>query len=177
MSLRSMFEWFDVLESSIALRQSINAYPLLLTAHVLSMALFAGVIIFWDLRLAGLALRPVRVSMIQRRLFPWALGIGFVISTVTGLLLLYSQPMRYYSNFYFWVKNIMMVAAGVNVLVFHTTTYHSVDVWDTDSITPRAAKWAGYFSLVMWAGIIITGRMIAYSGLVPQWWANLGLDQ
>ena len=27
-------------------------------------------------------------------------------------------------------------------------------------------------SLVMWSAIIITGRMIAYSALVPQWWLD-----
>ena len=41
MSLRGLFEWFDALESSIALRESLNAYPILLTAHVVSMCLFA----------------------------------------------------------------------------------------------------------------------------------------
>ena len=27
----------------------------------------------------------------------------------------------------------------------------------------------------LWAGIIVTGRMIAYSGLVPDWWIALEL--
>ena len=166
----------DALPSSMALRESINAYPVLLTAHVVSMCLFAGIIIFWDMRLAGVALPRVRVSTIPPRLFPWAVGTGFVISTVTGLLLLYSQPLRYYPNFWFWMKNGLLFFAGLNAFIFHMTTYHSVDAWDTDRITPRAARLAGYFSLALWAGIIMTGRMIAYSALVPQWWVDLGLS-
>ena len=175
MSPRSLFEWVDALPSSIALRESLNAYPIMLTAHVVSMCLFAGLIIFWDMRLVGMALKPVPVSNIPTRIFPWAMA-GFAISTITGFLLFYSQPMRYYGNFYFWVKNLMMVLAGVNALVFHLTTYHSVAEWDRAAVTPVAARVAGVVSLVLWAGIVTTGRLIAYSGLAPAWWVALNLE-
>jgi hypothetical protein len=42
---------------------------------------------------------------------------------------------------------------------------------------PFEARVAGFLSLVVWASIIITGRMIAYSALVPQWWLDIGLNQ
>ena len=175
MSLRILFEWVNVLPSSIALRESLNAYPVILTAHVVSMCLFVGLIIFWDMRLIGLALKPVPVSNIPTRIFPWAM-VGFTISAITGFLLFYSQPMRYYGNFYFWVKNLMMILAGVNALVFHLITYHSVATWDRTSMTPVAARVAGVVSLVLWVGIVVSGRMIAYSGLVPVWWVGLNLE-
>ena len=56
MPFKGIFEWADALESSIALRESLNGYPILLTAHVVSMCLFAGLIAFWDMRLVGFAL-------------------------------------------------------------------------------------------------------------------------
>jgi hypothetical protein len=173
--MQSFFVWMETLPSSIMLRESINGYPVLLTSHIVSMCLFVGLIAFWDMRLAGLALRGERVSTIPPRIFPWALGLGFLISLVTGALLFYSQPMRYYTNFWFWLKSGMLILAGVNAAVFHLTTYQSVDTWDTAQVTPPAARFAGVFSLALWAGIIITGRMTAYSGLVPQWWVDLGL--
>ncbi len=175
MSLLSLFEWLDALPSSIALRESLNAYPILLTSHVVSMCWFAGLIGFWDLRLVGMALKRVPVSNIPPRIFPLAIA-GFVISTITGLLLFYSAPMRFYGNFYFWFKNLLMFVAGVNALVFHLTTYHSVAAWDSDVVTPFAARLAGVMSLALWAGVVVTGRMIAYSGLMPAWWADLNLN-
>ena len=69
--IRSSFEWVDALPSSISLRESLNAYPMLLTTHVVSMCLFAGLISFWDMRLVGLTLRKVPVSNIPTRIFPW----------------------------------------------------------------------------------------------------------
>ena len=172
MTLRALFEWIDVLPSSIALRESFNAYPMLLTAHVVSMCLFAGLMAFFDLRLVSATLRPVPFLTIPRRILPWALT-GFAINLVTGGLLFYSQPMRYFGNFYFWFKLAMMMLAGINMFVFHVTTYRSVDKWDTDALTPVAARVAGVVSLVLWAGVIVTGRLIAYSGLAPAWWDAL----
>ena len=68
---------------SIAWRESLNGYPLLLTAHVTSMGLVAGIIIFWDLRLAGIALKGVPVSKIQATMFPW-MTLGLLINAGTG---------------------------------------------------------------------------------------------
>ena len=174
MTLRSLFEWVDLMPSSIALRESLNAYPALLTLHVVSMCLFAGLIIYWDMRLVGLAINRVPVAEIPTGLFPWALT-GFALNAITGSLLVYSQPMRYFPSFYFWFKGGMMLLAGINAVVFHLTTYRSVEVWNRDASPPTAAKVAGVASLVLWAGVVITGRMIAYSGLAPQWWLDLNI--
>ena len=35
--------------------------------------------------------------------------------------------------------------------------------WDLDPITPKRARVAGAASLVLWAAIIFSGRMIAYN--------------
>ena len=53
--IRSWFECVDAMPSSIAIRESIYGYPALLTAHVVSMCLFSGLIIMMDLRLVGWA--------------------------------------------------------------------------------------------------------------------------
>ena len=171
MPFRGIFEWADALESSVALRESLNGYPTLLTLHVVSMCLFAGLIAYWDLRLVGFALNRVSITEIPTRIFPWALT-GFAISLVTGGLLLYSKPLTYYENFYFWLKSAMLILAGANMAVFHFTTYKTVEKWKESAVIPRSAKLAGVFSLALWAGIVVTGRLMAYSGLVPDWWKS-----
>ena len=171
MPFQGLFEWMNELPSSIALRESLNAYPILLTLHVASMAAFAGLIALLDLRLVGIGYQSVPVSKITERVFPW-MFVGFFVSIVTGFLLAYSKPMTYFPNFYFWLKNGLMILAGLNAGLFHLTTEQSVKEWENDLVTPPAARVAGIASLVMWAAIIITGRMIAYSALVPQWWLD-----
>ena len=38
-----------------------------------------------------------------------------------------------------------------------------VDEWNLDGVPPKAARRAGALSLVLWAIIIVSGRMIAYN--------------
>ena len=172
--MRSWFEWLGAMDSSVALRESLNAYPIMLTSHVIGMCMFAGLIMMMDLRLAGVGNLNSSITQVQQRLFPWQM-VGFAISIVTGLLLLFSDPMRFYSNFYFWLKNLLLIAAGLNMWIFHATTYQTVNQWDDDPSPPFPAKVAGVMSIAFWSAIIVVGRMIAYQDLVPQWWRDLGL--
>ncbi len=173
--LRTVFEAVQAMPSSIALRESLYGYILLLTLHVVSLALFAGVVVLLDLRLTGMAFRRVPISQIwTRMMLPWmALGLG--VNAVTGGLLVFSQPMRYYGNLYFWCKAILFVLAGLNALYFHVTLFKTVDQWEGDPTTPLAARVAGVASLALWAGVIVTGRLVSYDAFIPAWWRGLGL--
>ena len=166
MSVRSWFEWVDAFPSSIAIRESVNGYPALLTVHVVSMCLFAGLVIMMDLRLVGIGNRRTPFSQVQKRLFPGQM-VGMVVSSVSGLVLLYGQPMRFYGNIFFWIKSVMMVLAAVNALAFHLSTYESVAAWDSAAVMPSAAKLAGVVSIVLWAFVVICGRLIAYNWFTP----------
>jgi hypothetical protein len=162
--LRPWFEWLDALPTSIAIRESIYGYSILLTAHVVAMAVFAGLVLMMDLRLVGIAYRRIPVSEIQRRLFPWQMT-GMFFSALTGGILFFGQPMRYYGKVFFWSKMLLMVIAGVNALWFHQTTYKSVVRWDNAWVPPTGAKVAGVVSIVLWAGVVLFGRLTAYQWL------------
>lgn len=164
MSLRALFEWVDTFPTSIALRESLYGYSWLLTGHVVGMSVFAGLVIMMDLRLAGWGNYRTPLTQIQKRLFPWQM-LGMGVSAVTGFLLVYSQPMRYYPKIFFWIKMALMALAGLNAMVFHYTTYRTVDQWDRDRQLPLNARLAGVFSLVLWAGTIVFGRFTAYNWL------------
>ena len=136
-------------------------YPVVETTHVLIITVFFGLTAFWDLRLLGMALGRVPVSDVGSRLLPWAVG-GFVLSVVTGVLLIYSSPIRVTHNIFFRVKILLVILAGLNILLFRTGIYRRVAQWDLARIAPRQARMAGVWSLLLWAGVVISGRMIAY---------------
>jgi hypothetical protein len=163
-TLRVWFEWVDALPSSIAIRESLYGYPALLTTHVIGMAIFAGLIAMMDLRLVGIAFKRTPVSQIQKQLFPWQM-LGLVVSSITGLLLFYGQPLRYWGKAFFWMKMATMVFAGVNAMIFHRTTYRSIVAWDSSSVIPTGSKVAGVVSLVLWACVVLFGRLTAYNWL------------
>ncbi len=83
MSLRPLFEWVHAFPSSIAMRESLYAFPVLLTLHLISLAMFAGLVVMMDLRLLGVAYRGTPFSEVQRRLFPWQM-VGMVVTSIAG---------------------------------------------------------------------------------------------
>lgn len=171
MSLYPFAEWLQDSAGSVALRESLLVYPLVESTHVLIITLFFGLIAFWDMRLLGLTLRRVPVSEIGDRLLPWAVA-GFVVSVISGTLLVVSSPVRITHNIFFRVKVVMLILAGLNVWLFHTGVYRKVATWDLAVVAPIWARWAGFWSLLLWAGVIVAGRMIAYN-----WFDCDGLTQ
>jgi hypothetical protein len=162
MSLLPFCQWLAETPGSIALHESLYIYPLIESAHVLALCLFVGIAAIFDLRLLGMTLRSVPVTAIKRRLGPWVIA-GFVVMVATGVLLFYAIPVRSYQNIFFRVKVVLLVLAGLNAFVFHTNVDRRVAEWDRDPRPPLAARRAGAASLVLWAAIIVCGRMIAYN--------------
>jgi hypothetical protein len=162
MSLLPFAQWLAETRGSIALHESLYMYPLVESVHVLTLCLFVGMSVLLDLRLLGLALKQVPLTDITRRLMPWML-VGFVIMVITGVLLFYAIPVRSYQSVWFRIKVIFLILAGLNAWTFHAGIYKRVHEWDNDHVAPRRARFAGAASLVLWAGIIVFGRMIAYN--------------
>ena len=72
MPLRNVFQWVSEFPTSIAIRESLLFSPYLTVAHVVSMCLFAGLIVMMDLRLLGIGNMSTPFSELQKRLFPVA---------------------------------------------------------------------------------------------------------
>jgi hypothetical protein len=162
MSLLGFCQWLAETRPSIALHESLFMYPLVESVHVLTLCLFVGMSVLLDLRLLGITLRRVPASDVIARLVPW-MTVGFVVMLTTGLLLFYAIPVRSYQNIFFRLKMIMLVLAGVNAWVFHAHVHKRVFIWDMDAKPPGAARMAGACSLILWAVIVVSGRMIAYN--------------
>jgi hypothetical protein len=155
-------EWLASTQWSIALHESLYMYPLVESTHVLALTLFVGLAVMLDLRLLGWTLKNVPVSEMLDRVLPWT-KVGFVIMVITGGMLFYAIPVRNYQNIFFRIKMVMLVLAGINVWVFHNRVERRVADWDLDPVAPKGARVAAVVSLVLWAAIVVAGRMIAYN--------------
>ena len=147
---------------SAAIHKSEIAYSIIESLHVWSLALFFGLAVVFDLRLLGWSWRKVPVSEFSNRLLPWTI-LGFVLLLITGVLLVYAIPLRTYQSLWFRMKMVMLLLAGLNVWIFHSRVLPSVANWDVGVLPPRAARLAGAFSLILWIGVVFSGRMIAYN--------------
>ena len=160
--------WLASFPSSLALRESIWVYPVIESVHVLTLTVFVGTSVLWDLRLLGVLLCGVSVSEAQRRFMPVMTG-GFVVMVISGIVLFYGDPVRFYLNIFFRIKAVFLVLAAANAYVFHQSAAgRDLTTWHVAPRTPRTAKVAAVASLVLWAGIITAGRMIAYNWFNPK---------
>jgi len=162
MFLHSAMERLANTEWSIALHESQYAYSIVESVHVWALCLFVGFAVLLDLRLVGLIFRGVPVSHMTGRILPWT-KVGFVVMVISGVVLFYAIPLRTYHNVFFRVKAVLLILAGLNAFVFHNGIHRRVSDWDLNLPPPRAAKLAGVCSLILWAAIVFSGRLIAYN--------------
>ena len=95
-------------------------------------------------------------------MLPWTV-IGFVIMVATGVALFYAIPERTFHSLWFRVKVILLVVAGLNAWWMHRRVAVDRAEWDDAERPPSSARVSAAISLAMWAGVVVTGRMIAYN--------------
>jgi len=159
MDVIQICQWIEDSQLGIAVREVY--FPYIEGTHVLALALSVGMILWFDLRLAGVLFRSRPVSEVFKQTRPFFL-IGFPIMFITGVLLFVGHATQCYASNYFRVKIALIVLAVVNVLVFHSTVDRRREQWDKNPFPPFAARLAGALSLVLWVGIICAGRLFAY---------------
>ena len=143
------------------IRESGYTYPMILSIHLATIAVFGGMILMTDLRILGLAMRSVPVSEVYGQLRRWK-QFGFVIMVTMGLLLALSEMDKYYGNPYFLMKMSLLVLVAVHAIVFRKSVYGNTEALDRAPQMPAVAKIAAISSLVLWIGIASCGRWIAY---------------
>jgi len=144
------------------IRESEYLFPIVEGTHVLGLSVSVGTVMWFDLRLIGKIMRHIPVSEVFHQLRPWMFA-GFVIMLTTGSLLFSAVAADAYANTYFRLKVVLLLMAGANVLLFHTTIDRRRSHWDKAPIPPLQARIAGLLSLVLWVGVIILGRLFAYA--------------
>lgn len=151
MSLFGFCQWLEQTSLSVAIRESAWAFPIIESVHVLGLCLF-GMAILMDFRVLGLALTRLPPGEIAEDLMPW-MTAGIVVVVVSGILTFLNTPVEYYNSTIFRIKVIMLLLVAVNAWVLRAGRWQQ----------GRKAVFARSVSLVLWAGIIVAGRMITYS--------------
>ena len=159
MSIPASLEWIESTDLSTAIREGALLYPILGGIHLLAIALFGGMLLATDLRLLGWAMQKRLVCDVVEQFRPWK-RFGFVLVTTSGLLLTWAEPIKLYRSPSFWIKMALFLLVGVHAWAFRAGVYRNSAKMDL-AVT-RQAKIAAVLSLVLWAGLIVSGRLIAF---------------
>jgi hypothetical protein len=143
------------------IRESDWLFPTIETVHVFAVVLVVGTIMTVDLRLLGVANKERPYSQVAAEMLPWT-WTAFAIAALAGMLMFSSKALTYYGDIPFRLKMVCLLLAGINMVMFHWLGTRRLDTWDRGR-PPRAAKFAGGASLLLWTTIVAAGRWIGFT--------------
>jgi hypothetical protein len=147
-----------------AMRQWLWLYPSVEIVHILGIGLLFGSIAVLDLRLLGFS-RGISVKRLASHVLPWT-AASFLLIIPSGLAMFTAHATEFVQSEVFVLKMLLILAAGLNAALFHTITFRTADVWDSEEMRklppPPSARAAGAISLLLWIAVISCGRLLAY---------------
>jgi hypothetical protein len=161
MTILSFCQWLQKTSIGTAIRESVWQFGFIESVHILALVGVVGAAVVLDLRILGVGTTYRSVSQIAKQMIPVMLAT-FAVNAITGVLMFWSDPMRFYQSIAFWIKLGLLALAGLNALLFHLTTYRHLDEWGTERALPRQARISAISSLTLWVLIVFAGRGIAY---------------
>ena len=152
--LLPFYEWCGNTWLGTTIRDTVWAFPVIETFHLLALAVLLGTVLIVNTRVLGLGMRYLPLS---RELEPWMLAsIG--VGLISGVLLFLSEPMKCYESYSFPVK-IGLIAAGIT---FHFTLQRRWAMAEEDRRSSFKAKAAASLAIVIWTGVGVAGKGIPY---------------
>jgi hypothetical protein len=136
---------------------SLLGYPTVLFLHTLGIGTVAGVNAVVALRLLGFG-RAIPLQPLER-LFP-LMWLGFIVSTLSGLALLVTDPVTRLHQTVFYVKLIFVALGVVNMQMMRSRIFRDPAI--AGGGLPGAARTLAMTSLFFWIGATTAGRLIAY---------------
>ncbi len=157
--------WLVTLQNS-ALGQTMRSaefvYPVVEAFHILGIALLVGPAFAFDLRLLGVGRSFASVRTSARCLLPLS-RVGFAIAVGTGHRAAQRADHHRRRRRGGTLEAGALIVAGLNVLIFHAGVHRSVDDWSNAPTSPMAARASALVSLFAWTGVILAGRLLAYT--------------
>src|SRR5262245_32371273 len=110
MSLLECCQWIQDTQIATSFRESVYMFPVVEGIHVLGLSLSVGTVMWFDLRLCGIAMRNQPVSKVFGPIKPWMFS-GFAVMVVSGVMLFLAHALECYQSIYFRTKAVLLVLA------------------------------------------------------------------
>ena len=140
-SFLPFFEWCGRTWLGTTVRDTVWAFPVIETFHLLALAVLLGTVLIVNLSAFGVGPRDS-----SRELEPWMLT-SLAVSILSGIPMAMSEPMKCFESWSFPIKMILLVVA----ILWHFTVQRR---WNS--------KLTAGFSILLWTGIGIAGKGIPY---------------
>ena len=153
--------WLEQTAVSVWVREAptLWAFPFVLFLHTLGLGIVAGFSValnIWVLRFADRYPLPPLAPLFS---LAWT---GFTVSLISGILLLIAFPTKALTDPVFYIKLVFIAGALVQLRQLQNYVMACGNSSSLLTISRRIRVGAG-LSLALWAGAILTGRLLAYT--------------
>ena len=148
--------WLSQTTVSLAIQTHEWVIPTIQSIHIVAIGIVLASALMIELRILGWAGRDQAFAETRSRFAP-ALGWALAVLFVTGALMVIGEPARELLAFSFWFKMALIVIGTI--------------------FTALAERWGtkpfALLTLLIWAGVVILGRLIAYDHIWGAWSQSL----
>jgi hydrogenase-4 membrane subunit HyfE len=150
--------WLDGTPASQVVQTTAWIVPTVQTIHILAIAVVMTSALMIDLRLIGILGRDQPIERMSTRFFPAIWWVVFVLF-VTGVIMIVGEPARSLQNPIFQLKMALLIVA---LIVTYFLQRLSNNKTLADGNAALSARAMAVVSVLLWTGIIFSGRWIAY---------------
>lgn len=167
--MKQFAEWLSTTSPSVFIQHH-NSWmiPTIQSIHIIGISLVLGSVLMIDLRVLGWAGTDQTLRQTTNRFGPWLAG-ALILQLVTGLFMVVGEPVRELVNFSFWLKMVLVSIGTLVAIVFLATISKHEDTWDETLLRVSPVKCMAVVTFLIWLGIIILGRLIAYDHVWGSW--------
>ena len=167
--VKQFAEWLSTTSPSVFI-QNHNSWviPAIQSIHIVGIGIVLGSALMIYLRILGWAGLDQTLRQTTTRFIPWLTG-GLWLMLVTGLLMVIGEPVRELVTFSFWLKMLLLAVSTAIVTVFQISLRKHEQLWEEILVKRRSIRGLAILTFLIWLGIIILGRLIAYDHIWGPW--------
>ena len=157
----SFLVWLEQTGLSVWIReaQTLWAFPFILFLHTLGLGVVGGLSVALNLWILGFASRHSATPL--RSLFPF-IWVGFAINLLSGVLLLVAYPTKALTDPVFYLKIALIVAALFHLEWLRRSVLAGLGHGQSLEVGAGIRAFS-VASILLWAGTVLTGRLLAYT--------------
>ena len=159
MDLLPLFQWCEESGLGRTVRESVWAFAVIESAHLLALTTMGGAVLLVDLRLLNFGLRNRPVGELAREAQRFV-NLGLVVLIFSGLGLFASEAVKCYYSTAFSVKMGSLLAATI----FTYTVRKRVSFAEEGRVGGGTQMLVALVSMALWFTVAASGRWIGFSG-------------
>jgi hypothetical protein len=165
-------DWLARTPLSLAIQTHEWVIPTVQSIHIILIGVVLGSVLMINLRILRWAGRDQTLAQTTARFFPW-LSWALLALFVTGLTMVVGEPARELLAFSFWVKLALVAIGTIVALAFRRSLRRHETRWETGLLDQARVRAFAVFTLLVWIGVVVLGRLIAYDHVWGAWSAAL----